>query len=195
QDEMISHAGTGDEPFVAPDDPAIALALGPRADHAGIGAAARRRFRHREGGANAPLDDRPQPLVLLRRRTDLGEDIHVAVVRRGAVEAYRSEDRAVGFFIHRRPAHDGQPHAAEFLWGLWSPQTGGLRQAAHALKDLEADILVVVEVGAIGFERKHMRFDEFARAQPDLLEGRRGGGIHWFPFNVAASTFEAYCHY
>src|SRR4051794_7345889 len=64
QDEMAGLTCASDEPFVAANDPAIAFALGARADHARIGAAARRRLRHCKGGAHASLDDRPQPFFL-----------------------------------------------------------------------------------------------------------------------------------
>src|SRR5262249_57641631 len=67
EDEMIGDTGAGDEPFVAVDHPAVALLLRTRADHAGIGAATRRRLRHGESGAHLPLDDRLEPFVLLRR--------------------------------------------------------------------------------------------------------------------------------
>src|SRR5262249_30545964 len=70
EDEMIGDAGAGDEPLVTADDPAIALALGAGADHARIRAAAGRRLGHGEGRAHLALDDRPQPLLLLRRRAD-----------------------------------------------------------------------------------------------------------------------------
>src|SRR5262249_8637114 len=49
-DEMRSFGGAGDEPLAPVNDPFAVFLLGARADHAGIGAAARRRFGHRERG-------------------------------------------------------------------------------------------------------------------------------------------------
>ena len=50
------------------------------------------------------------------------EQVHVAVVGRLAVERHRTEDRAVGLLVHRRPADDRQRHAAVVLRRLRRPQ-------------------------------------------------------------------------
>ena len=69
-DEMRRLRGAGDEPFAAADDPLAVSLFGRRADHGRIGAAARRRLGHGEGGFDLAFDDRPQPPFLLRRRAD-----------------------------------------------------------------------------------------------------------------------------
>ena len=92
---MLGDAGAGDEPLAAVDDPLVALLSARVRIMLGIGAAAGRGLGHGEGGAHLAVDDRLQPPVLLRRRADLREHIHVAVVGRRAVERDRPEDRAV----------------------------------------------------------------------------------------------------
>ena len=102
QRKMRGTFPTGDEPFAAGDPVgAVRLLIGTRLDHTGIRAAARRRFGHREGGADLAAHDRPEPALLLRRCSCCGEHHHVAIVGRGAVEDDRTENRAV----HRLVAH------------------------------------------------------------------------------------------
>ncbi len=179
QDEMVGDAGAGDEPFVAVDHPAVALPLRAGADHAGIGAAARRGLGHGEGGPHLALDDGPEPSLLLRRRSDERDEVHIAVVGRRAIERERAEDRAVGLLVHRRPADDRQRHAAVGLRRLRRPQARGLGLGLHGAQQVEADVLVVVVVGAVGFERQHVLLDEAARAQADVLDLGRKGEVHW----------------
>src|SRR6516165_5433250 len=85
-DEMRRLARAGDEPFTAGDDPFAVFLLRARADHAGIRTAARRRLGHCEGRFHLALDDRAQPPFPLRRRADARQEIHVAVIGRGAVD-------------------------------------------------------------------------------------------------------------
>jgi hypothetical protein len=106
-------AGASDEPFAAADHPFAVLLLGMSADHARIGAAARRWLGHGEGGFHLALDHRPQPPFLLRRRAGVREQIHVAVVGRRAVDRERAEHRARRFFVDRRPSDDRQRHAGD----------------------------------------------------------------------------------
>src|SRR5262249_28950194 len=53
-DEMLRRGGAGDEPLAPAYDPLVALALRARGDHAGIGAAARRRLAPGEGRLPPP---------------------------------------------------------------------------------------------------------------------------------------------
>src|SRR5437764_1210622 len=161
---MIGDTGTGDKPFVAADDPLVALALRASADHAGIGAAAGRGLGHGEGGTHSALDNRPQPALLLRLAADQRQQVHVAVVGRRAVEAYGPEDRAVRLLVHRGPGNDRQPHAAILLRRLRRPQAGGLRLRTQAVEQVEPDILVVVVVAAVGFQRQHVFRPDRTRA-------------------------------
>ncbi len=175
---MIGDAGPGDEPFVAVDHPVVAFLLGTGADHAGIGAAAGRRLGHGEGGTHLALDNRLEPFVLLRRRADAREQVHVAVVGRRAIKRERAEDRAVRFLVHYGPAHDRQPHAAVILRRLRRPQTLGLGLGLYGAQHIEADVLVIVVAAGIGFERQHVRLHEAARAQADVLDLGGKGKVH-----------------
>ena len=131
QDEMRGAVGAGDEPFAPAHDVAVAFLLGAREHHAGIGAGAGMRLGHHEGRAHLALDDRAQPFFLLLRRADLGEQVHVAVVGRHAIDGERAEDRARGLLVDRRPGDDRQLHAAEFLRRLAAP-TGRLSSPSRA---------------------------------------------------------------
>ena len=120
-------------------------------------------------GDDLAVDDRAQPFLLLGRRADLGEQVHVAVVGRHAVEGERAEHRARRLLVHHRPGDDRQPHAAEFLGRLRGPQAGRARLGPHGRQARERDILVLGEVLRIAFERQHVRLDEGAHAQAKIL--------------------------
>ena len=177
---MIGNTRAGDKPFVAADHPAAALLLRAGADHAGIGAAAGRRLGHGEGGTHLALDDRAQPALLLRAAADQRQQVHVAVVGRRAVEAYGPEDRAVRLLVHRGPGDDRQPHAAILLRRLRRPQAGGLRLRTHAVEQIEPDILVVVVVAAILFQREHVLRNKGARALADVFDFGGKRKVHGF---------------
>ncbi len=61
-----------------------------------VGGVARsdRRFGHREGGANLPLEQGLQPLLLMFRRTVTHQHFHVSGIRRTAVERFGRDRRA-----------------------------------------------------------------------------------------------------
>src|ERR1700726_1455644 len=48
---------------------------------------------------------RSEPFFLLRRRAELFQHVHVAVVGRHAIERQRPEQRARRFLVHHRPGH------------------------------------------------------------------------------------------
>ena len=146
QNEMVGDARAGDEPLVAVDHPGVALLLRAGADHAGIGAAAGRGLGHGEGGAHLAVDDGSQPFVLLRTVSHQREQIHIAVVGRGAVERERPEDRTIRFLVHRGPADDRQRHPAIGLRRLRRPQPLRPGLGLHATQHVEADVLVLVVI-------------------------------------------------
>mmetsp|Transcript_37696 Transcript_37696/g.56248 ORF Transcript_37696/g.56248 Transcript_37696/m.56248 type:complete len:247 (-) Transcript_37696:482-1222(-) len=76
---------SSDEPFVTIDDVVVPIRFDPSGDvrrvagrHSGLG--------HGEGGSNFGSQERLQPLLLLLRGAVLLEDLHVACVRRVAIE-------------------------------------------------------------------------------------------------------------
>ena len=163
-DEMRRFGGAGDEPFAAADHPFAVFLLGGGADHARIGAAARRRLGHGERGFHLALDHRPQPPLLLRRRADAREQQHIAVVGRRAVDRERAEHGARRFLVDRRPGDGRQRHAAEFLGRLRRPQSDFFGLLLHRRQPRQRNIFVLGEIFFIRFEREHILLDKGARA-------------------------------
>src|SRR5437588_630019 len=122
------------------------------------------------------------PMIGMRRT--MRQPIDVAVIGSRAVETDRAEDRPVRLLVYRGPADDRQRHAAVFLGRLRRPQAGGLALLTQSLEKVEADVVVVVVIAAIGFERQHVLFNEGARAQTDVLDLARKREVHGLPFAV-----------
>jgi hypothetical protein len=169
---MRGAVGAGDEPLAAAHHVAIVLLLGARQHHAGIGTRAGMRLGHHERRAHLALDDRPQPLFLLLGRTHFGEQVHVAVVGRHAVNGERPEDRARRFLIDRRPSADRQSHAAKFLRRLWRPQARGTRLDPHHFEPVVRNVLVVGKIGRVFLQRHDMFVDESAHLEAQRFDFR-----------------------
>ncbi len=163
-DEMRRFGGAGDEPFAAADHPFAVLLFGGGADHARIGAAARRRLGHGERRFHLALDHRPQPPLLLRRRADTREQQHLAVVGRRAVDRERAKHGARSFLVDRRPGDGRQRHAAEFLGRLRRPQSDFFGLLLHRREPRQRNIFMLGEIFFIRFEREHILLDKGARA-------------------------------
>ncbi len=86
-----------DEPLAAVDHVVVAVARGGGLQHARVGACAGRRLGHAEARADRAGGERPQPALLLRRRGDRFEQMHVALVGRGDVQRDRTERRIARF--------------------------------------------------------------------------------------------------
>ena len=113
QDEVRRLAGAGDEPLAAGDAPAVALRArrwcgsSPGSEPPpGAGSVIAKARAHRPSTIGC------SQRVLLLRRCRAGEQDHVAVVGRRAVEGDRAEDRAVRLLVDHRPGDDRQAHAA-----------------------------------------------------------------------------------
>src|SRR5450759_1856062 len=147
------------------------------------------RLGHGEGRAHLAVDDGLEPSVLLRGRAGARQQIHVAVVGRHAMDRERTEDRARRLLVDRRPGNDWQPHAAVFLGRLRRPQAGFFGFLAHGLKPRRGDVLVVGEIGRIGFKRQHVLLNKCAHAQADGLDLGRKREVHGaVPYPVIITT-------
>jgi len=138
----------GGPPLAAVEDVLVALALDAQLDvarvgggHVGLG--------HRERGADLAVEQRLQPLRLLLRRPELGEDLHVARVRRRAVDGLGGEVAgAAGDLRQRRVLAVGEagpvfgigveevPQAAPAGLGLELLHHGRMEVRVAALADL-----------------------------------------------------------
>ena len=78
----------------------------------GIRACAGRRLAHRERRAQRARRERAQEALLLLVAADLGEQVHVALVRRGAVQGGRAEQAVPGLLEHRGLRADVEAEAA-----------------------------------------------------------------------------------
>jgi len=182
QDEIRGFFGAGDEPFPAEDAVgAVRLFLGAGLHHAWVRAAARMRFCHDEGGADLAARDGREPALLLRGRPCEFENHHVAVVRRGAVEGGRTEDRAVHRLVADRHADAPDAEAAAFRLELKQPQALGARFLANLRQQIDADVLMRVVGGGIAFQRDQAAVDEGRDALAKLVERGRDREIHGEP--------------
>ena len=121
------------------------------------------------------------------------QHVHVAVVRRHAVERQRSEQRARRLLVHHRPGDDRQLHAAVFLRRLRRPQPGRPRLLPHRREPRMRDVLVLGKIARIGFERQHVFIDEGARANAEVFDLGREGEIHDEPFVMCCVGWKAAC--
>ena len=163
--------GPGDEPFAPAHDVAVAPALGPGQHHAGgVGARARRRLGHDDGGADPAVDDRLQPALLLLGRADLLQHQHVAVVGCSAVAGHRPEARAAQLLVDHRHADRPQALAAALPRHLRRPQATRPRLLAQPGQEILADVLALAERGRVLLEREKDLRHEGGRALTQLLE-------------------------
>ena len=181
QDEMRGAVRAGDEPFAPGDDPLAVAPLGAGADHAGIGAAARRRLGHGEGRAHLAVDDRPQPALLLRRRAGAREQVHVAVVGRHAIEGERTEiERAASSYIAAQ-ATIGSAMPPNSLGDCGAHSPAAFAFARTGARRSSGMFSCSAKFARSRLQRQHVLLDKGARAQPDVLEFRWQREIHLQP--------------
>ena len=126
----------------------------------GIGTAAGRRLGHRKGRVDRAGNDRQEPARLLVLARDRGEEAHVAVVRRRAVEDGWPEDRSVRRLVEGRLGNHGKTEPAKTDRHLRRPQAGRLRLLAQPVAEIETDILVLVIASGVVLERQNLGRDE-----------------------------------
>ena len=121
-DGEVRTVGTGREPLVAVDDPLVAVANRRSLDLRRIGTRDFR-LRHGEAGPRGPFAERLQPLVLLLVRAEMQQGVHVAFVRRLAVDEVRPHVGLHRLRRHRRHGGDPEPHATPLLRHMRCPET------------------------------------------------------------------------
>jgi hypothetical protein len=98
-DEEVGDRGVRGEPLVAVEDPAVAVALGARAQLGRVRARALG-LGHREGGLQVAGQQRVQPALLLLVGAGQGEDLRVARVGRLVAERVGRERRRAEDLVH-----------------------------------------------------------------------------------------------
>ncbi|MNF79962.1 hypothetical protein D3C84_621930 [compost metagenome] len=134
------------------------------------------RFGHAEAGAGFTGHHGHQPARLLLRCRDLLEHVHVAFVRRGAVECHRAKHRIAGGFEDYGLVLVGQAQPAQVLACLGRQQAG----FACLLHQLAAQ----ARLGTVGATTRVLlkRNDDIADKGPGFFaQGelvRRQGKVH-----------------
>ena len=127
-----------DQVLVAGDPPAAVDPPGHRPQRGRIRAGAGRRLGHGEAGADVAGGERAQVPLVLGGRADLVQQVHVALVRGGAVHRQRAEQAGAGLFEQHGDVVEREPAAAELLRQLRRPDVG----RAGRLLQLAAQVVV-----------------------------------------------------
>ena len=140
-------AGAGDVVLLAVDQPLVAVehgragdVLGVRRRHVGLG--------HRVGGADLAGEQRLEPLLLLLLRADPLEHLHVAGVRRAAVQALRRQRVLAELLGDVGVVEVRQPLAGLGVGEEEVPQPVGLGLRLDAVEQLELALAVAPVLGA-----------------------------------------------
>jgi hypothetical protein len=160
------------------DDPLVAVEDGAALQQGRVGARGRR-LGHREAGADAALEGGLEPALLLFGAAVLGEDLHVAGVRGGAVEGHRGDHRAAAHLLAEEPVLPVlQPRAEALVGHEHVPEAVRLglladRHQVGRVGDAGAD-LGVERLHQLALGRVHLGVDEVedALAQRGDLRGR-----------------------
>ena len=145
------------------EDPASGLAVGGGPQRGRVRPGARRRFGHGEAGANPPRHERAQVALLLLRRAHHRQQVHIALVGRGAVHGQRPQ-RAVA----RRLQEQGRGREI----GPAATELRGCLRSEHACRPravLQPDPERVIDAGDEGvlLQRDDHTGDEAADLLPE----------------------------
>src|SRR5262249_52009566 len=130
---------------------------------------------HREARPDLAVQEREQPLLLLLRGAELGEDLHVARVGRGAVGCLRREQVATHELAQWRVVEVGEAGAPLLVGEEEVPQAARSRFALELLHDGWVEVRVARFLHLVlvdGLGRDDARVDEVAQL---LLELERPG--------------------
>ena len=176
--------GARGEPLVAVDDPLAVHQLGARLKAGRVGARDGG-LGHRKARAGLAIEERLEPLFLLLWRAVLGEDLHVAGVRRGAVERHRRDrGRAAHLLAQDAVLPVGEPGAELVVGQEKVPKAVGLRLLAKLaddgrVGDARAGAHLVVErLHRLELDRQHLRVDERSDALREVNDAGAEIEVH-----------------
>src|SRR5262249_29880775 len=99
----------------------VALTLGTGAHHRGVGTCPWHRLRHGEAGTAVAPSERREITVALGRSPGAQQQVHVALVRSGAVESKGTQGTAAGLLEDGAQADRVEAQSAEFRRQLRRP--------------------------------------------------------------------------
>ena len=202
-------AGAGDVVLLAVDQPLVAVEHGPAGDVLGV----RRgdvRLGHRVGRTDLTGEQRLEPALLLLRRADTLEHLHVPGVRRTAVEALRRQRVLPQLLGDVRVVEVGEALAGLGVGQEEVPQSVGLGLRLHAVEQFELTLAVAPVVGAslaepvvlggdrldlVGDERLHRLVERYRVLRHRQVEGVVGGDarVHSWCGHGASLTHPERC--
>ena len=127
-------AGAGSPPFTAVDDVFVAVAV-DRALDVGCVARRHRRLRHAEGGADLAVEQRLQPFLLMRLCPVALYCLHIAGIRRRAVEYLAGPQDPAHHLAKRRVFDVVEPRATMRIRQEQVPQPDGARLDLELFED------------------------------------------------------------
>ena len=170
------------EPLVPVDHVVVAVADDATRD---VGGVARRDpgLRHREARTDLAVEQRLQPLVLLQLRAELGEDLHVAGVGRGAVGGFAEQRRRAHDLAQRRVLEVGEAGAVLGLGrGTGSRGRGLAGLGLQLLHDRRREVRIA-RLDALGavhrLGRAHDLVVERDEHLPHLVAAGARCKLHW----------------
>ena len=133
-----------DEPLVSVDHPATVHPDRRCLEHRRVRAGAGRRFGHGEARPDLSSRERRQVPRLLLRVGDGGEQVHVALVGRGAVEGLRAQQAVAGLLEHDTATAHVEPQPTEIARDLRSEEAGLLCEPLQVLAQVRIDAVYAV---------------------------------------------------
>jgi hypothetical protein len=121
------------------------------------------------------VEQRLEPALLLLRRAVFGQDLHVAGVRRRAVEGHRGHDAAAAHLLAEHPVLPvGQAGPVLLVGQKQVPEPFRLRPLAHLhddrrVGDARPDLLVE-RLHGLPLDRQHVLVHELADALAEGLD-------------------------
>ncbi len=183
QEPAVGMRGVGDEPLASVDHVVVAVAADQRLDVGGVG---RRHVRlgHGEGRADLAVQQRLEPALALLRRGEQVQQLHVAGVRRVAVEHFGSPVHAPHDLRQRRVFQVAQPGARLVFAKRWQeqvPQSLLPRQRLQVLHERHG-VLAGSDFRVPGADARHdVVVHEGLQLLPQGLHTRAVGEVHGRP--------------